>query len=685
MTLQFEKWEGTGNDFVLVDGRQAGPLPSTWSDDEIRELCDRKTGVGSDGVLVVTPEGTHDLHVDFRNPDGSRSFCGNGTRCALAWALDAGLVQAPVQLHAVDGLHVGTLRSDGTPGLTFRVPAHPELREPMLTGSFHACFIDTGSPHHIEWLRSESMLSEFSLNDEAPSLRHHEMYAPSGTNVNVVASEQGILHIRTFERGVEDETLSCGTGVVAAALGEWERVSTLEGSAVSGRRALLVEAKGGQLEVVREQAKASEDEEIWLFGSARHVFSGVWVAMFLLLFGLATPQVIAAGWTDQLTDDVRISVLTASPGEDLYAAFGHTAFRVWDPLADVDLVFNYGTFVVDDGFYRRFVKGKMDYRLGVEPYPRFQHMYLRQGRALHEQVLNVSPLDAKSIAKYLAWNAEPENATYAYDFFRDNCATKVLDVFEHAFGARLDSGCEEVEETYLEAVHRYTQGFPWSAWGIELILGWKASSQMPPCGQAFLPDGMSLQLSQMTLDMEPLAFPVEEVFPAEGYWMAGMQSDWAKSAPSRAAWGWLIWLWVTALPFQNRGRSLLHRCSVALTGLFGIALFLLFLGMQLFTDHVDTWWNADAVWAIGGWGVLVMSLSKPSPNSKVSSNWKRVGVVWSVLAVLAVTVLPCSRSFVPWHDAVLGPSIAAALAVVSSWWMIWTERLGRNVYLACKP
>ena len=91
VALQFEKWEGTGNDFVLVDGRQEGRLPSDWSDAEVEALCDRKRGVGSDGVVVVTPGDDGILQVDFRNPDGSRSFCGNGTRSAVAWAHGEGV------------------------------------------------------------------------------------------------------------------------------------------------------------------------------------------------------------------------------------------------------------------------------------------------------------------------------------------------------------------------------------------------------------------------------------------------------------------------------------------------------------------------------------------------------------------------------------------------------------------
>ena len=121
MGLQFEKWEGTGNDFVLVDGRHAGDLPSSWTPDQIQRLCDRRLGVGSDGVIEVSKNDQGHLIVDFRNPDGSRSFCGNGTRTALAWAHGAGLISlqdASVIIEAVDGVHQGQMRPDGTPGIS---------------------------------------------------------------------------------------------------------------------------------------------------------------------------------------------------------------------------------------------------------------------------------------------------------------------------------------------------------------------------------------------------------------------------------------------------------------------------------------------------------------------------------------------------------------------------------------
>ena len=666
MALQFEKWEGTGNDFVLVDGRQEGRLPSNWAAQEVKALCDRKIGVGADGVMVVTlrPDGA--LDVDFRNPDGSRSFCGNGTRSAYAWALEQGLLSSAAILHAIDGTHAGRLSPEGTPGISLNISAKLEEKSPSIPRCFHAAYLDTGSPHHVEWIRDADALDQLNLPEVALPIRNHADVQPGGCNVNVVSPTSNGLVIRTFERGVEAETLSCGTGVVAAAIGDMVRCG-----ASAGLQSRRVAARGGVLEVLASRDEAGGFEDVWLFGAARRVFTGVWS---LALFMLATWGV--PGWagalSESLSDAARVSVLTASPGEDLYAAFGHTAIRVNDPARRADWVFNYGTFVVDEGFYVRFVRGRMDYQLGVQPFGRFQNLYLRQGRALHEQVLHLAPEDVRALVDYLEWNALPENEVYAYDFFRDNCATKVIAVLEKVFGDRFDAKCVPTDSTYLEALRPFTAGHPWSAFGMELILGAEASTAMPACGHAFLPDVLSHQLSLMTLDGQPLAFPVEVVFPNEGPWHAGLpRGDAGRNAPVLFMWGWALWmaLNVTLAQRKTRWRVLGRRLSVAVTAVTSAAMALLFVLMQLVTDHNDTWWNADLVWALGGWGVFWVVLKKArGARPEDLDNARMVAALWTVLALGSVLVIPAMRSGLPWGQATVWASAGGCLAVVCAVW-----------------
>ena len=630
MGLHFVKWEGTGNDFVLVDGRQEGLLPSDWSPAQIQAICDRHHGVGADGVVVVKPCNDADLLVDFRNPDGSRSFCGNGTRSALAWAMAEGLVGDHAVLRAVDGLHQGKRSASGLPGISLAVQGEVNWLEPQVDGATRAAFLHTGSPHHVEWVSDREALDGMDLVATARPIRHSEAYAPDGTNVNVVAPgfQAGTLHIRTYERGVEAETRSCGTGVVASALAD------MVGSD-PGKHSRAVHARGGDLEVTATVGDDGSMSDVWLFGEAREVFRGVWKHAWLWAWLTLLPGMVGASdWAEGLSDEATVSVLTASPGHELYASFGHTAFRVQDPMTDTDVVFNYGTFRVDDGFYVRFVQGQMTYRLGTSTFGRFQHAYLRDGRAMLEQTLQLTPDEMREVAAFLEVNARPENAQYSYSFFRDNCSTKVVDVMKVCFGDRFEAGCEATDLSYHDALRPYTRGLPWASWGIELILGRDAEATMPPCGHAFLPDQMAHQLTLMTLDGSPLASAPMELFPVEGRWHAGLaEDDPGRKAPARTTWGLALMMLVLAWG-KRQGWTRLARWAGGAVGALGSLVALLFVAMQGITDHSDTWWNADFVWAsLGFWAVAGgAGLAVQGPRARLALGaW--TALAWVTLAM----------------------------------------------------
>ena len=252
---------------------------------------------------------------------------------------------------------------------------------------------------------------------------------------------------------------------------------------------------------------------------------------------------------------------------------------------------------------------------------------------MHEHVLHLSEEDVRALADFLERNALPENATYAYDFFRDNCASKVIDVLEEVLGAdRFDAQCAPTDSTYLEALRPFMAGLPWTGWGMELILGAEASSPMPACGHAFLPDVLAAQLEDMTLDGQPLAFPREVVFPAEGRWHAGLTPDSpGRSAPVNFTWGlvaWLALLW----GFRSRlGRAgkVLSRATVGILAVLTTLMTVLFTAMMLFTDHNDTWWNADLCWTSLGVWTLVRQVQVSSGKAGVMGSRAKalVGVV----------------------------------------------------------
>lgn len=256
--LRFTKWQGTGNDFILVDDRDGScPEPTP---DRVRRLCDRHYGIGSDGLILVraprVPEAA--FHMEFLNPDGSRSFCGNGSRCAAAFhgqLVGAG-PGSPVVFTAIDGLHKALLEEGHVVVGMRDVPAPVRIDDTT-------DLLDTGSPHVVRWVDDPGSID---LLRTGRQLRHDPRFAPGGVNVNFACWRNGHVEMRTYERGVEDETLSCGTGVTAAAL------SAMHRGLVTGRCGVIT--RGGGLEVTAAMGADGAFTDVHLAGPARPVFNG---------------------------------------------------------------------------------------------------------------------------------------------------------------------------------------------------------------------------------------------------------------------------------------------------------------------------------------------------------------------------------------------------------------------------
>ncbi len=265
MRIDFSKWEGTGNDFIVLDDRN-GIFPG---DDAglVGRLCHRHFGIGSDGILLIQrPElaGTA-YHVDFLNPDGSRSFCGNGSRCGFAFwrglmgddpiAEDG--AHAAAVFTAIDGAHDARMAGESVVAITMSVPGAIERIADDVD------LVDTGSPHLLVWVGDPGSV------DILVTARHHRngpRFAKHGVNVNFLTVADGRVRMRTYERGVEDETLSCGTGVTAAALGAVARGLLPPGE-------VCVDTRGGQLRVV-VPVSADPAGPVSLVGPVREVFTG---------------------------------------------------------------------------------------------------------------------------------------------------------------------------------------------------------------------------------------------------------------------------------------------------------------------------------------------------------------------------------------------------------------------------
>lgn len=253
-TLVFYKYQGTGNDFIMIDNRN-----SVFDKNDhalIGRLCHRKFGIGADGLILIESDAGYDFEMIYFNPDGSKSFCGNGSRCAVAFAYFLNIIEKKCHFLAIDGPHTGELLSDGRVSVSLKNISEIESDE-------HHFFINTGSPHYVRYV---DRLDHYPVIEEARKIRYNDRFRQEGTNVNFVEDLNGSIRVRTYERGVEDETLSCGSGVTACALS----YAFLKGISKHVR----VKTEGGELEVNFNRQGDQDFTEIHLVGPATEVFKG---------------------------------------------------------------------------------------------------------------------------------------------------------------------------------------------------------------------------------------------------------------------------------------------------------------------------------------------------------------------------------------------------------------------------
>jgi len=252
MNWNFAKYQGTGNDFILIDDRRK-EFPE--NEQIIARICNRKFGIGSDGLMLIR-EAKEDFEMVFFNPDGSRSLCGNGSRCAVRFARKIGLAAEKGIFKTTDGEHLYRVEGD-----EIGIQMHNISRIDEIAGY---TFLNTGSPHVIE---EKESVDDLDIRQLAKPIRYNKAFEDmGGTNVNFVEvlSTDG-LKVRTFERGVEDETLSCGTGVTAAALATVDKRDI--------KSPVEIYTKGGKLFIFFEK-RDGQYENIWLQGPAQFVYSG---------------------------------------------------------------------------------------------------------------------------------------------------------------------------------------------------------------------------------------------------------------------------------------------------------------------------------------------------------------------------------------------------------------------------
>ena len=256
MTLHFYKYQGTGNDFIVADNRKNELSLTT---EQINNLCDRRFGIGADGLMLLNQIAGFDFEMKYYNADGKPgTMCGNGGRCMTKFAYHLGIHRELYRFLASDGVHEAEIDIDGIVSV--------RMKDVNTFRKFHTDFlVDTGSPHYIKMTTNVMDLDVFKKGSE---IRHSKEFEEEGINVNFVeqAEEVDKIIVRTYERGVEDETLSCGTGVTAAALVCYHNEN--------GFNEVEVTTLGGKLSVEFDKTDEYKFENIWLCGPAEKIFEG---------------------------------------------------------------------------------------------------------------------------------------------------------------------------------------------------------------------------------------------------------------------------------------------------------------------------------------------------------------------------------------------------------------------------
>ncbi len=372
---------------------------------------------------------------------------------------------------------------------------------------------------------------------------------------------------------------------------------------------------------------------------------------------------LALGQALHLSENAQISIITCGPYQgELYSAFGHSAIRVYDPALRIDRAYNYGVFDFDQpNFYLNFARGHSYYKLGVYPYPWFRDIYISYNRFLHEQVLNLTPVQKQKVFDFLEWNALPENSSYLYDYFYDNCATRVRDVFMNVLKEEVafDSTFITTQYTIRELTDLYLQEQPWGDLGIDICLGLPMDKTASPFEYMFLPDYIEYSFDHALVKNDSATMPLvkekisvyesvpQEPFPALPHplWFFGCffavvaaftYRDWKQKKLTR-------WLDVTLL---------------LVTGSIGLLLLLLWVA----TSHQAAAQNFNLLWALPT-HLLAVPL--------YISNHKWAGAYFQATFVITALLLLCWLLLPQQLHLFLIPVAAAFLLRwwVISWWM----------------
>jgi len=301
----------------------------------------------------------------------------------------------------------------------------------------------------------------------------------------------------------------------------------------------------------------------------------------------------------KLSDKAEILVLTLGPAQtELYSAFGHSAIRVYDPENKIDRIYNYGVFDFNQpNFYLNFARGFLNYKLDTVDYPRFKYVYMYYNRSIHEQVLNFDQEEKQNFFDFLEWNMLPENQYYYYDYFYDNCATRIRDALVNVFKNKIefDGSYIETDYTIRQLTDLYLKEQPWGDLGIDLCLGLPMDVSATPYMYMYLPDYIESGLNNAKIIRDGVASPLVRKTLVTYESKSENTSDNSLFTPQKIFW--TLFVIVAILSYVQYGKqktfNRLDATLFIIIGLLGTFLFLLWT----VTDHHAAASNMNILWA----------------------------------------------------------------------------------------
>lgn len=357
----------------------------------------------------------------------------------------------------------------------------------------------------------------------------------------------------------------------------------------------------------------------------------------VLLYLIFTAFTINCSYADQtipeLSEEAQISLITGSPGDQLYAIFGHSAIRVYDPTAKINLVYNYGTFDFNaPGFYKNFLKGKLNYYLSVYDFQHMINTYHFYNQSLYEQVLNLNHEEKNKVFHFLSNNYLPENRYYLYDFFFDNCSSRIRDVFENILTDKLTFVDKHIpnHKTFRQLLDEFLFSSPWGDFGIDLVLGMPADATATSSEYMYLPFKLFDAFEHATIRIDNSNNPFVKSTNTLVQSVNSEQEEPFQITPKILFWTLAVFILVISILYNKKNRmwNLIDSILFSFIGLTGIFLLFLWFG----TDHIATKDNYNILWVSPFYMVIPFLIFQ-----KNKTRWSAYFFLfWSIFLILVL-------------------------------------------------